>query len=120
MKLNFLLKVSQMDWATVIPLMIFVGTLVTSGFAYLWLRAEKNLDKLLSSHDDDISSLKRELGEHRLHVAESYVTQSELARTIQSLEKTVERLLDAINQMSRDSKEAFAELHRRIDGKADK
>jgi len=103
-----------------VSIALFVVTVAGGIFAWLWNKSERNLENVIQNHGKDIESIKRELSEHRLHVATSYVTQSELAKTIESFERTVERLLDAINQMSRDSEEAFAELHRRIDGKADK
>jgi septal ring factor EnvC (AmiA/AmiB activator) len=94
---------------------IVIGTLRWS-----LTRSEKSIDALIAGHGAEIAALKKELAEHKLHVAQSYVTQSELARSIEKLEKTVDKLLDAINQMARDSKEAFAELHRRVDLKEDK
>jgi hypothetical protein len=104
----------------IVSIALFVMTTAVGIFAWLWNKSERNLENVIQNHSKDIESIKRDFADHRLHVATSYVTQSELAKTIGSFERTVERLLDAINQMSRDSKEAFAELHRRIDGKADK
>ena len=105
-------------WAVSIG--IFVMTIIIGTLRWSLTRSEKSIDALISGHGKDIDALKRELAEHRLHVAQSYVTQTELARTIENLDKTIARLSDAIGQMSRDSKESFAELHRRIDGKEDK
>ena len=104
----------------IVTLGIFVMTLIIGTLRWSLTRSERSIDALISGHGKEIDLLQKELAEHRLHVAQSYVTQSELARTIENLDKTVARLLDAINQMSRDSKEAFAELHRRVDGKEDK
>jgi len=103
-----------------ISIALFFMTVAVGVFAWLWNKAERNLENVIQNHSKDIESIKRDIADHRLHVATSYVTQSELAKTIGSFERTVERLLDAINQMARDSKEAFAELHRRVDGKEDK
>lgn len=99
---------------------IFVLSIVIGVLRWSLTRSEKSIDALIAGHGAKLAALEKDLADHRLHVAQSYVTQSELARSIEKLEKTVDKLLDAINQMSRDSKEAFAELHRRIDGKADK
>ncbi len=109
-----------MEAAQVVSVFLFAMTVICAVFAWLWNRSEKNRDDLIQGHGKGIADLKRDLAAHQLHVAQSYVTQSELARSIEKLEKTVDKLLDAINQMSRDSKEAFAELHRRVDGKEDK
>lgn len=106
--------------AWMVSIGIFVMSLIIGTLRWSLTRSEKSIDALISGHGKDIEALKKDLSEHRLHVAQAYVTQTELAKTIDSFERTVERLIDAINQMSRDSKEAFAELHRRIDGKADK
>lgn len=105
-------------WAVSIG--IFVMTIIIGTLRWSLTRSEKSIDALISGHGAEIAELKKELAAHKLHVAQSYVTQSELSRAIEKLEKTVDKLLDAINQMARDSKEAFAELHRRVDGKEDK
>lgn len=99
---------------------IFLMSIIIAALRWSLTRSEKSIDSLIYGHGKDIAALQKDLAEHRLHVAQSYVTQSELARSIEKLEKTVDKLLDAINQMSRDSKEAFSELHRRVDGKEDK
>ncbi len=95
-------------------------TLISGVFAWLWNRSEKSRDDLIKGHSVDIDALRREIADHRLHVAQAYVSHPQLAKTIESFERTVERLLVAINQMARDSKESLAEIHRRIDGKEDK
>lgn len=99
---------------------IFMMTIIIGTLRWSLTRSEKSIDALMAGHGKEIAALQKDLAEHKLHVAQSYVTQSELARSIEKLEKTVDKLLDAINQMARDSKEAFAELHRRVDGKEDK
>lgn len=106
------------SWAVTIG--IFALSIIIGTLRWSLTRSERSIDALISGHSKDIEGLKKELAEHRLHVAQSYVTQTELSRTIENLDKTIARLSDAIGQMSRDSKESFAELHRRIDGKEDK
>jgi hypothetical protein len=106
--------------AWIVTVGIFAMSIVIGVLRWSLTRSERSIDTLIAGHGKEIAALKKELAEHKLHVAQSYVTQSELARSIEKLEKTIDKLLDAINQMARDSKEAFAELHRRVDGKEDK
>lgn len=106
--------------AWMVSIGIFVMSIIIGTLRWSLTRSERSIDALISGQGIEITALKKELADHKLHVAQSYVTQSELARSIEKLEKTVDKLLDAINQMARDSKEAFAELHRRVDGKEDK
>ena len=54
----------------------------------------------------DIDMVKQQLAEHRLHVAENYVTNSELAK--------------AIDGMNKSFSEVFAKLDRLMESKADK
>ena len=109
-----------MEPQQLISIFLSLMTLIAACFAYLWNRSEKSRDDLICKHSKQIADLTKELADHRLHVAQTSVTQSELSRAIENLDKTIARLSDAIVQMSRDSKESFAELHRRIDGKEDK
>jgi septal ring factor EnvC (AmiA/AmiB activator) len=109
-----------MEPQQLISIFLTLMTLIAACFAYLWNRSEKGRDDLISKHSKQIDQITADLADHKLHVAQSYVTQSELARAVENFHRSVDKLMTAIQEMSRDHKEAFAELHRRIDGKADK
>ncbi|WP_207000758.1 hypothetical protein [Trinickia mobilis] len=63
---------------------------------------------------------EKDLANYKLYVAEHYATQNDLTKAVASLERTIERLIEAVNQNSKETRDGFTELHRRIDGKADK
>lgn len=74
----------------------------------------------MQEHGEAIKAVSDALSAHKLHVAEHYVTQTELTKAVGSLERSIERLIEAVNQNSKETREGFAEIHRRIDTKADK
>ena len=65
-------------------------------------------------------SLKTELAEYKLHVAENYVTQTNLAEKISSLQGAIERLITTVNQNSKETREVIGQLYDRLDKKVDK
>lgn len=65
-------------------------------------------------------ALKIQFGDYKLYVAEHYVTQNELTKSMASLEKSIDRLIDAVDRSSRDTRESLVQLQKRIDEKADK
>lgn len=67
-----------------------------------------------------VDSLEKDAANYKLYVAEHYATQNDLTKAVASLERTIERLIEAVNQNSKETREGFAEIHRRIDTKADK
>lgn len=89
-------------------------------FGWLWQRSEAMRDATLKKNAEDIESLSRALADHKLYVAEHYVTQGELTKAVENLDKTMQRLIDAVDRTSRETREGLSEIHRRIDGKADK
>lgn len=89
-------------------------------FGWLLRRSVSQNDQKLIEHEEEIKNIAKALDGHKLHVAEHYVTQNELTKAVESLDKTMQRLIDAVNQNSRETREGFSEIHRRIDGKADK
>lgn len=109
-----------MDYTAVVEL----GCVALGGlgglFAYLWRRSEGLRDETIKKHGQDIEALGKSLADHKLYVAEHYVTQGELTKAVEALDKTMQRLIDAVNQNSKETREGFAEIHRRIDTKADK
>ena len=78
------------------------------------------LKEAIEDQNKTIKEQDRALDAHKLHVAEHYVTQNELTKAVESLDKTMQRLIEAVNQNAREAREGFSEIHRRIDGKADK
>ncbi len=83
-------------------------------------RSIGQMDQKLKEHDEAIQKRSDELAAYKLYVAEHYVTQNELTKAIESLDKTMQRLLDAVAAGAKETREGFAEIHRRIDTKADK
>ncbi len=61
-----------------------------------------------------------QLAAYKTHVAETYVTEAGMTKAIANLDTTIQRLIDAVNSSSKETRDAFVELSRRIDGKADK
>jgi len=59
----------------IVSIALFVMTVAVGIFAWLWNKSEQNFENIIKNHGKDIESIKRELSEHRLHVATSYVTQ---------------------------------------------
>lgn len=82
--------------------------------------AKANADALKDQFREDNEALKDELSNYKLYVAEHYVTQNELTKAVGNLEKSIERLIDAVRQAAQEAREDFTQLHRRIDEKADK
>lgn len=89
-------------------------------FGWLVRRAVAQNDQKIRDLIDENKGLRTALDAHKLHVAEHYVTQNELTKAVESLDKTMQRVLDAITENAKEAREALAEIHRRIDAKADK
>jgi len=109
-----------MDFSTIAG---FGGSVCgVAGMAFGWLvrRAVAQNDKRIDDLSGENKLLRTALDAHKLHVAEHYVTQNELTKAVESLDKTMQRVLDAITENAKEAREALAEIHRRIDAKADK
>lgn len=89
-------------------------------FGWLLKRAIGQMDQKLKEQSDALQDQVRALAAYKLHVAEHYATQNDLTKAVASLERTIERLIEAVNQNSKETRDGFAEIHRRIDTKADK
>ncbi|MFM0243765.1 hypothetical protein [Paraburkholderia sediminicola] len=109
-----------MDYTAVVELGCAGFAGISGLFAYLWRRSETVRDETVKKNSADIEALGKALAEHKLYVAEHYVTQSELTKAVENLDKTMQRLLDAVNLNAKETRDGFAEIHRRIDTKADK
>lgn len=93
-----------------------------AGMVFGWLvrRAVAQNDRRLDAHDEALKAQDKALADHKLYIAEHYVTQNELTKAVESLDKTMQRLLDAVTENAKEARESFAALHVRIDKKADK
>lgn len=109
-----------MDYTAVVEVGCAGFAAVSGVFGWLWQRSEGQRDKTIKEQGDAIKALSDALSAHKLYVAEHYVTQTELTKAVGSLERSIERLIEAVNQNSKETREGFAEIHRRIDTKADK
>lgn len=99
-----------MEWVRLVEV---VGALGITGFStVLWFL-------FLSVRKDARDALDK-LADYKLHVAETYVTHDGLTKVVSNLNQTIERLIVAVQQNSQETRDGFSELHRRIDGKADK
>jgi hypothetical protein len=114
-----------------LPLLQALLTLLVSGFAgvlwynYLALRqdvkeAHKRISEEAREKAELIAKLDAKFADHRLHVAETYVTQDSLTKAIDGLNNAIGRLIDTVRVDGEATRTALSELHRRIDGKADK
>lgn len=92
---------------------LYVGGAVASGVGAVAFWMLRSLVARVDAGEKDLAA-------HKLYVAEHYVTQTELTKAVGSLERSIERLIEAVNQNSKETREGFAEIHRRIDTKADK
>lgn len=63
---------------------------------------------------------KNELTAYKLYVAEHYVTQNDLTKAVANLEKSIDRLIEAVNQASKETRESIGALQARIDDNVDK
>lgn len=109
-----------MDYTAIVEVGCAGFAAVSGVFGWLWQRSEGQRDKVIKEQGDAIKALSDALAAHKLYVAEHYVTQTELTKAVSSLERSIERLIEAVNQNSKETREGFAEIHRRIDTKADK
>lgn len=109
-----------MDYTAAVEVGCLALTGVGAVFAYLWRRSESSRDDAIKEHTKQIEALATALANHKLYVAEHYVTQSELTKAVENLDKTMQRLFDAVTQNTKETRDGFSELHRRIDMKADK
>lgn len=109
-----------MDYTAVVELGCAGFATVSGIFGWLWQRSEGQRDKTIKEQGDGIKAVTDALNAYKLHVAEHYVTQTELTKAVSSLERSIERLIEAVNLNSKETREGFAEIHRRIDTKADK
>jgi hypothetical protein len=67
-----------------------------------------------------VSELEKDFSGYKLYVAEHYATQNDLTKAVASLERTIERLIEAVNQNAKETRDGIAQIHARIDTKADK
>jgi|GEM_PF-1599797 len=109
-----------MDYTAVVEVGCAGFAAVSGVFAWLWQRSETARDKVIQEQGDAIKEVSRALEGHRLYVAEHYVTQTELTKAVGSLERSIERLIEAVNQNSKETRDGFSEMHRRIDTKQDR
>lgn len=109
-----------MDFSTVVGIGGAAAASAAGVFGWLAKRSIAQLDQKIRDHDTALQARADDMSAYKLYVAEHYVTQTELTKAVGSLERTIERLIDAVNQNSKETREGFAEIHRRIDTKADK
>lgn len=67
-----------------------------------------------------LNELRENLSAHRLHVAETYVTNDGLTKAVSNLNTAIERLIKAVENSTRETRDGLTEIHRRVDLKADK
>lgn len=82
--------------------------------------AKADITALREQAKADINLLREEHAAYKLHVAERYVTQDALTKAVTGVEKALDRLMATIEKNAAEQREAFAEIHRRIDSKVDK
>ncbi|WP_175787388.1 hypothetical protein [Burkholderia anthina] len=58
--------------------------------------------------------------ELRVHVAENYVTQEGLTKALNNLNRSIDQLIDTVKANMEEMRAGLSEIHRRVDGKADK
>jgi chromosome segregation ATPase len=117
-----------MDYALLIE--IFGGGIL-SGFCgivgYSMKRNIRQIDESLKEHQGElreaqieITKRKDELADFKLHVAQNHVTQSDLSKSIDRIDLSIERLVVAVNDSAKEMREQLNMLNVKIDGKADK
>ncbi|CDY79493.1 hypothetical protein BGLT_02274 [Caballeronia glathei] len=113
-----------MDFTAVVEVGCAGFAAVSGVFGWLWQRSEAQRDKTSKEQGDAIKEqslaikeLNKALDAHKLHIAETYVTQTELTKAVGSLERSIERLIEAVNQNATEMREGFRLLQQT---KADK
>lgn len=104
-------------WREVIAAIVSVG--LTGCGVVLWslyLGVKRDVKEALRA----AYTVDKELAEYKTKVAETYVTQNDLTESISRLNLSIDRLIEAVTQSGRETREGLSEIHRRIDGKADK
>lgn len=109
-----------MDYTAVVEVGCAGLGLISGVFAWLWQRSEAQRDRVIEEHGAGIKTVTDALAAYKLHVAEHYVTQTELTKAVGSLERSIERLIEAVNLNSKETRDGFAEMHKKIDTKQDK
>jgi len=138
-----------MDWIASSPYVCLALTAVMGVGAYFFTRLQKEVDRqqtkaetldknfenaMLALRTDfsnqintvrndstnQLSALRDNLASHRLHVAETYVTNDGLTKAVSNLNTTIERLIEVVNSSAQETRTVVSEMHRRIDSKADK
>lgn len=64
--------------------------------------------------------LKDDIATYKLYVAEHYVTQTDLTKTISGLERSIERLIETVDRNAQETRDSISQLYARLDKKADK
>lgn len=102
-----------MDYLPILQGMLSIFVLVLTAFcSVLWF--------LFLSVRADARKALDQLAAYKLHVAETYVTQDSLTKAIDGLNQAIGRLIDTVRGDGEATRSALSEIHRRIDGKADK
>lgn len=109
-----------MNWADVKEILVALLTLGLGGAGVVLWSLYLSVRKEAARAHTRIESLGAELANYRTHVAENYVTQPALAKALNSVERTVERLIEAFDSNSKEMRESISQIHRRVDQKADK
>jgi NAD(P)-dependent dehydrogenase (short-subunit alcohol dehydrogenase family) len=73
----------------VIELLCLALTAAGTVFFYLWRRSERARDDTIKSQGVEIDALKEALADYRLHVAEHYVTVSEMSKALVDLTESI-------------------------------
>jgi hypothetical protein len=67
-----------------------------------------------------ITDIRGEIAAYKLHVAEKYVTQEALTKSVTSLERAIDRVCEMIEKNAAEQRNSLDSIHRRIDQKVDK
>ncbi|OVE48547.1 hypothetical protein CBW21_08250 [Chromobacterium violaceum] len=76
---------------------------------YLYRRLQGQVDRNGEQHSKALAELHKDLSEHRLHVAENYVTNTVLTRALDSLNDTIKAVFQKLDR-----------IDEKLDRKADK
>lgn len=86
--------------------------------------AERAADAAIARADKAAADVKayaeKLVGDLRVHVAENYVTEEGLTKALNNLNRSIDQLIDTVKANMEEMRAGLSEIHRRVDGKADK
>ncbi|MBP4049033.1 hypothetical protein [Chromobacterium violaceum] len=98
-----------MDWGAIAGVGTAAAGAVSTVAWYLYRRLQGQVDRHGEQHSKELAELRQDLSEHRLHVAENYVTDTVLTKALDNLNDTIKAVFKKLDR-----------IDEKLDRKADK